>query len=35
MPPRSETYLHGHHESVLRSHQWRTARIQPDTCWTL
>ena len=25
MPPRSETYLHGHHESVLRSHQWRTA----------
>jgi ubiquinone/menaquinone biosynthesis C-methylase UbiE len=21
----SETYTHGHHESVLRSHQWRTA----------
>ncbi len=25
MPPRSETYLHGHHVSVLRSHRWRTA----------
>jgi ubiquinone/menaquinone biosynthesis C-methylase UbiE len=25
MSPRSETYLHGHHESVLRSHRWRTA----------
>src|SRR5712691_8319089 len=25
MPPTSETYLHGHHESVLRSHRWRTA----------
>jgi len=25
VPPRSETYLHGHHTSVLRSHQWRTA----------
>jgi SAM-dependent methyltransferase len=25
MPPRSETYLHGHHSSVLQSHQWRTA----------
>ena len=25
MPPRSETYLHGHHDSVLRSHRWRTA----------
>jgi SAM-dependent methyltransferase len=23
---RSETYTHGHHESVLRSHQWRTAQ---------
>jgi 2-polyprenyl-3-methyl-5-hydroxy-6-metoxy-1,4-benzoquinol methylase len=23
-PPR-DTYTHGHHESVLRSHQWRTA----------
>jgi ubiquinone/menaquinone biosynthesis C-methylase UbiE len=23
--PRSETYLHGHHDSVLRSHRWRTA----------
>jgi SAM-dependent methyltransferase len=39
MPPRSETYLHGHHDSVLRSHQWRTAensagyllgRLTPD-----
>jgi SAM-dependent methyltransferase len=25
VPPRSETYLHGHHDSVLRSHRWRTA----------
>src|ERR1700689_1288807 len=25
MSPRTETYLHGHHESVLRSHRWRTA----------
>jgi SAM-dependent methyltransferase len=25
MPPRGETYLHGHHDSVLRSHRWRTA----------
>ncbi len=25
MPPRPETYLHGHHDSVLRSHRWRTA----------
>ena len=25
MPRRSETYLHGHHDSVLRSHRWRTA----------
>src|SRR5215469_4877323 len=25
MPGASETYLHGHHESVLRSHRWRTA----------
>jgi len=24
MPP-DDTYSHGHHESVLRSHQWRTA----------
>lgn len=24
MPP-SDTYTHGHHESVLRSHRWRTA----------
>ncbi len=23
--PRSETYSHGHHPSVLRSHSWRTA----------
>ena len=21
----AETYLHGHHDSVLRSHRWRTA----------
>ena len=25
MPSHSETYLHGHHDSVLRSHRWRTA----------
>ncbi|MGJ3561711.1 hypothetical protein ACR6C2_39465 [Streptomyces sp. INA 01156] len=27
MPPSRETavYTHGHHESVLRSHTWRTA----------
>ena len=25
MATRSGTYLHGHHESVLRSHRWRTA----------
>ncbi len=25
MPPASDTYLHGHHDSVLRSHRWRTA----------
>ena len=25
MSPRSETYLHGPHDSVLRSHRWRTA----------
>jgi SAM-dependent methyltransferase len=25
MPSDSETYLHGHHDSVLRSHRWRTA----------
>ena len=24
MPPAPETYLHGHHDSVLRSHRWRT-----------
>ncbi|HEY6740161.1 MAG TPA: methyltransferase domain-containing protein [Actinopolymorphaceae bacterium] len=24
MSPRSATYTHGHHESVLRSHRWRT-----------
>jgi SAM-dependent methyltransferase len=23
--PKDETYTHGHHESVLRSHEWRTA----------
>src|SRR5512140_847483 len=23
--PRSAVYTHGHHESVLRSHRWRTA----------
>ncbi len=25
MPSTSDTYLHGHHDSVLRSHRWRTA----------
>jgi SAM-dependent methyltransferase len=25
MPSSSGTYLHGHHDSVLRSHRWRTA----------
>jgi SAM-dependent methyltransferase len=25
MPEMRETYTHGHHESVLRSHRWRTA----------
>src|SRR6202050_4638008 len=25
MSRRAETYLHGHHDSVLRSHRWRTA----------
>jgi SAM-dependent methyltransferase len=25
MPGTGETYLHGHHDSVLRSHRWRTA----------
>ena len=25
MPSAAETYLHGHHDSVLRSHRWRTA----------
>jgi SAM-dependent methyltransferase len=25
MPRASENYLHGHHDSVLRSHRWRTA----------
>ena len=25
MPGAAETYTHGHHESVLRSHRWRTA----------
>ncbi len=25
MPGPTETYTHGHHESVLRSHRWRTA----------
>ncbi len=26
MPAASEKYLHGHHDSVLRSHRWRTAQ---------
>src|ERR1700745_1230533 len=39
MPSASDTYLHGHHDSVLRSHRWRTAensagyllpRLAPD-----
>ncbi|HET9971569.1 MAG TPA: class I SAM-dependent methyltransferase, partial [Streptosporangiaceae bacterium] len=39
MPSSSDTYLHGHHDSVLRSHRWRTAensagyllpRLRPD-----
>ncbi len=25
MPTAPDTYLHGHHDSVLRSHRWRTA----------
>ena len=25
MTPPDDVYTHGHHESVLRSHQWRTA----------
>jgi len=25
MPDSAEAYLHGHHDSVLRSHRWRTA----------
>ncbi len=25
MPDKRDTYTHGHHESVLRSHLWRTA----------
>src|ERR1035437_2520195 len=25
MPQTSKAYLHGHHDSVLRSHRWRTA----------
>ena len=25
MSSTSDTYLHGHHDSVLRSHRWRTA----------
>src|ERR1700683_3171987 len=25
MSRRTETYLHGHHDSVLRSHRWRAA----------
>jgi SAM-dependent methyltransferase len=39
VPSSSDTYLHGHHDSVLRSHRWRTAensaayllpRLAPD-----
>ena len=39
MAATSDTYLHGHHDSVLRSHRWRTAensagyllpRLRPD-----
>ncbi|MGH3941002.1 MAG: methyltransferase domain-containing protein [Pseudonocardiaceae bacterium] len=26
MPEHENTYIHGHHESVLRSHRWRTAQ---------
>ncbi len=26
MPTSPDTYLHGHHDSVLRSHRWRTAQ---------
>ena len=26
MPSTRDTYLHGHHDSVLRSHRWRTAQ---------
>ncbi len=26
MPDRQNTYTHGHHDSVLRSHRWRTVR---------
>lgn len=25
MPEETAVYTHGHHESVLRSHRWRTA----------
>ena len=25
-------YTHGHHESVLRSHRWRTAENSAATC---
>ncbi|NEE55631.1 SAM-dependent methyltransferase, partial [Streptomyces sp. SID8455] len=25
MPKETAVYTHGHHESVLRSHRWRTA----------
>src|SRR5690242_5903231 len=25
MPTEPDSYLHGHHDSVLRSHRWRTA----------
>ena len=42
--PDQETYTHGHHPSVLRSHRWRTAansaayllpHLRPgSTCWT-
>lgn len=32
MPARSEVYLHGHHDSVLRSHRWRTA--ENSWCYT-
>ena len=26
MPDQRDTYTHGHHDSVLRSHRWRTVR---------